>query len=55
MRISAAASVDDGAITPSSASTASRASSSMSWNAMWKPRLSRGSCSDRVSERAAGS
>ena len=33
----------------STASTASRASSSASWNAIWKPRLSRGSVSDSAS------
>ena len=45
----------DGAASRTAVSTASRASSSASWNAIWKPRLSRGSVSDSASERAAGS
>ena len=49
------ASGDDGAASVNTASTASRASSSASWNAMWKPLLSRGNVSDRARLRAAGS
>ena len=40
---------------PAAPPPASRASSSASWKAMWKPRLSRGSISDRIRLRAAGS
>ena len=49
------ASGEEGAASRRTASIASRASSNTSWKAMWKPRLSRGSDSDRVRLLVAGS
>jgi hypothetical protein len=55
LRLSAAASGVEGSAPAMAASTASRASSSISVKAIWKPRDSRGSASDRCSVRAAAS